>query len=74
MMVVIAGRSSSRQSFKRKVGIGSSGHDLLGDFFIKVRISSIVAGWKFCSCCTVGQGLWERSVDSVKKGCNFSIF
>ena len=50
LMVVIAGRSSSRQSFKRKVGIGSSGHDLLGDLFIKVRISSIVAGCKFCSC------------------------
>ena len=41
---VIYGRSTSTSSFNRKVGIGSSGHDLVGDCMISLRTSAALHG------------------------------
>jgi len=56
IMAVIHGRSTSTNSFDRKVGIGSSGHDFVGDCMICLRPSAVLhckdTDTITCSCCT----------------------
>ena len=46
MILVIVGSRADLQSFKREVGMGSSSHEVAGEFDIILEISSVVAGWK----------------------------
>jgi len=41
---IIYGRSVSTNSFNKKVGIGSGGHDLIGDCMISLRTSAALHG------------------------------
>ena len=44
IMVVIIGRINAETCFRRKVGIGSRSHCLIGEAFKSLAISSIYAG------------------------------
>ena len=47
---VSSGRSSSRHSFNRNVGIGSIRYGFDGEYIISLRISSSVAGSNLFKC------------------------
>ena len=64
-MMVIIGTISVMHSFKRKVGMGSSEHDFVGDFKINLRISSEVAGLNNCKSLH-GLVVWHSSSGVVK--------